>query len=525
MRTGVKRARRNIIGGIMKRCYQHAAVWILLLASIAGCLSDTPTISTFAFEHANVVDVLSGEVLPDQTVIIDGGQIAAVGSSVETGADSVAQVVDASGGFLIPGLWDMHIHLIDPDTPGSLDVVLPMLIANGVTGVRDLGSSSLDAILALREEVREGTRLGPRVVVAGKVLDGAPMVFPPDAIEVRTPEDGRRAVESLASQGVDMIKAYEMLQRDVFIAVVEAAKERRLRVAAHPPLSMDAGEVSDAGVTSFEHLRNIELACSSEADTLLAERIPLLTEAMAQAGAEIKAYGWSAGYGSGALVRGDIHAQQRPRALETLDDNRCAGLLRRLADNGTWQTPTLFLGQRRHRRADKMSSVRATLRYVPEKNRRAWEGAAEQVASASPEEQARVARHSQWYADLVRQMRDAGVGLLAGTDVSVTWMVPGFSLHEELQSLVRAGLTPLEALRAATLNPALYLDEADSLGTIESSRRADLVLLDANPLVDISNTTRIRGVMRNGRYLDRHELDVLLTSAEQAANPEGGREP
>ena len=508
----------------MKQLCQRTTILFVALAFFAGCASSQMPTGTFAFKHVNVVDVTGGKVFPDQTVVINGEQIAAVGPSAQVSIDAVAQVVDASGGFLIPGLWDMHVHLIDPDTPGGLDVVLPMLIANGVTAVRDLGSESLDAILALRREVQEGTRLGPRVVVAGKALDGKPMVFPPDTIEVRTPEDGRRAVEFLAAEGVDMIKAYEMLQRDVVIAIVEAAKERGLRVAAHPPLSMDAGEVSDAGVASFEHLRNIELACSSEAQTLLAERIPVLTEAMAQPDSETKAFDWSAGYGSGALVRADIHTRQRARALESIDDARCDALIRRFANNGTWQSPTLFLGQSNHARADLMSSVRATLRYVPEQNRRTWEGAAAQAAAASTEEKERLAEHSQWFADLVIRMRDSGVGLLAGTDVSVTWMVPGFSLHEEMEALVRAGLSPLEALQAATLNPARYLNETDSLGTVEPDRVADLVLLDANPLVDIANTTRIRGVMRNGHYLDRAALDDLLTGAEEAAKLEGVQE-
>lgn len=495
--------------------------WIAasFLVAVVSCLNAQET-NGVAFVNVSVVDVEEGQLLVDQTVVIADGRITGVGPSAETSADTADQIVDAAGGFLIPGLWDMHLHLIDPDTPGSLDVVLPLLIANGVTGIRDLGSSDLDGILALREQTRDGTRLGPRVVTSGKIIEGRPAVSPPLAIVVTTPEEGRQAVVMLAARGVDEIKAYEMLQPEVFIAIVEAAETHGLGVATHPPLSMHAGEVSDAGVKAFEHLRNIELACSSAADALLAERLPILLEAMAEAPAEVKAFEWSGGYGAGALVRESIHAQQRPRALETHDSARCAALLNRLTNNGTWQVPTLFMAQRRQIRPDRMSSVSATLRYVPENYRRAWEGDSERLDSASPEDKARQSAQGQWYTDLVRLMREAGVGLLAGTDTSNPWMVPGFSLHEELQALVRAGLTPLEALQAATLNPARFLEETNSLGTIESGRVADLVLLDANPLADISNTTRVRGVMRNGRYLDRRELDVLLTNAEQAASRE-----
>lgn len=193
------------------------------------------TLGTFGFEHVNVIDVFTGDVSTNQTVMINGTKISSVGPSAVHTTDAASRVVDEAGGYLIPGFWDMHVHLIDPDTPGGLDVVLPMLVANGITGIRDLGSSSLDSILALKEQIRDGIRLGPRIILAGKMLDGAPMVFPPDSIEVPTPKDAQHVVGSLASRGADIIKAYEMLQPDIFRAIVEAAKEHGLKVVAHPP--------------------------------------------------------------------------------------------------------------------------------------------------------------------------------------------------------------------------------------------------------------------------------------------------
>jgi imidazolonepropionase-like amidohydrolase len=494
---------------------------VVISILLAACQA-SPEDSFFALVNVNVVDVERGQILVDHAIVVRGEEIVSVGAMSDTSIPDSAQVVDGSMRFVIPGLWDMHVHLIDPDTPGDLDVVLPLLTANGVVGVRDTGSSDLDAILALREQIRERERSGPRIVLSGKILDGIPVVFPPDAIAVATPETARETVDELASADVDTIKLYEMLQPDVFAAAVQAANRRGLPIAAHVPLTMLAGDVSDLGIDSFEHLRNIELACSSEADALLAERISLLRDAIdaIDDSDDVRAFDYSAGYGAGALVRKGIHESQRPIALETIDPERCATLLRRLAINETWQVPTLFMNQHQSGfvRADQIESVRATLRYVPEQIVSDWENQAEGLASASIEQQQLGAAQGRWYADLVRQMHDSGVGLLAGTDVSVTWMVPGFSLHEELQALVRAGLTPLESLQTATVNPARFLGEDDSFGRIEVGYVADLVILGANPIEDIANTERIEGVILRGEYLDRAELNKLLESAQVAAN-------
>ena len=497
------------------------ALALLLCAACAPVqrAEPVPKAPSLAFTHVNVVDVESGRVLPEQTVLIAGNRIQSVGPSARVKVPSGAQVVDATGKYMIPGLWDMHLHLVDPDTPGSPDVVLPLLVANGVTGGRDLGAMSLDSILQLRSDVRTGRRIGPRLVVAGKLLDGAPVVFPPDAVLVRTAEEGPQIVDSLAAPGVDVIKPYEMLRRDVFLAVVDQAKRRGLLLAAHVPLSLDAAEVSDAGVHTLEHLRNLELACSSKADSLRAARTALLEEEGARVAPQGGlAFAWSAGYGGGAAFRAKIHRAQRPRARETYDPERCADLLRRFARNGTWQDPTLAIENWEVERPDTSQRVRATLRYVPPRFREAWGEAVDELDKLPPEETAELEMQARWLVRLVGAMREAGVGLLTGMDVSNPYMVPGFSIHEELRSLTRAGLTPAEALRAATLNPARSLEATDSLGTVERGKLADLVLLDANPLQDIGNARKISAVVLNGRFLDRSALDQLLAEAERAAN-------
>jgi imidazolonepropionase-like amidohydrolase len=322
------------------------------------------------------------------------------------------------------------------------------------------------------------------------------------SVVARTPEDGRRIVDALAARGSDFVKAYEMLRRDTFFAIVDQAKKPGLPVAAHVPLTVLAGEASDAGVRSFEHLRNIELACSRDAEALLTERTARL-----EAGAER----------IGLELRTEIHWSQRMRALEMYEADRCTALLKKLAANGTWQVPTLFNGTREARRPDLRNDVRETLRWVPDVQRKDWEAWSERTLTLAPDAATSRKRHADWLVWLVRRMKQEGVGLLAGTDSSTPWTIPGAALHEELRLLVEAGLTPLEALRTATWNAAHYFERTDEVGAVAPGQIADLVLLDADPLVDIRNARRIRAVVAKGRYLDRAALDGLLASAQRVA--------
>lgn len=477
---------------------RRVLVWAVLLTA-PTLYAQEP--NGLAFTTVNVVDVERGEILADQAVVISDNRIVGVGPSGQVSIPSSTRIVDGADKYLVPGFWDMHVHLFDVDTPGATEVTFPLLIANGVTGVRDTGSL-LDLLLYWRNEVTTGRSVGPRIVGTGPMLDGPPVVYSPMSTVLRTPNDARRTVQMLAQRGADFVKAYEMLRPDVFLAVVEESRTLGLPVAAHVPLTLLAGDVSNAGVRSFEHLRNIELACSRDAEALLESRIQLLEEGTDRIGSEL---------------RNEIHWLQRPLALASYDPNRCAALLDRLAQNETYQTVTLFLSTKESRRPDRLDHIRDTLRYTPEIDQVAWKKWSQAVDSYESEHSAARRAHSDWLMRLVRDMRDAGVPLLAGSDVSVPWMVPGFSLHEELAILVEAGLTPAEALRTATITPANFFGASDRFGSVREGRFADLVLLDANPLNDIANTTRIHGVMANGNYYDRSLLDEMLASVAAAA--------
>lgn len=483
----------------MKVCSMRKLAASLALALILSASSAHA--DDVAFNHVTVVDVVEGRLIRDQVVRIAGTRIVEVVPAAGARIPKGTRVVDARGKFLIPGLWDMHTHLLGGIPPGCPEVTFPLTVAHGVTGVREV-AAYLDYVYAWREEVEAGRIVRPRIVATDRLIDGVPPIFPGIATVARTSGDARLMVDIMSRRGADFVKAYENLSRDAFFALVDQAKKNRLPVVAHVPLSVLAGEASDAGVKSFEHLRNIEFACSREADTLLAERIEALDAGAGRDGNEL---------------RSDIHSSQRTRALDTYDPELCTALLRKFTANGTWQTPTLYLNIRKGRRHDLREDVRETLRWVPAPNRADWEEwMTKQVRSMTKlDEAAAIRRFADWQIQLVRRMNEEHVGLLAGTDVGVNWTVPGFSLHDELAAFVEAGLTPLEALRTATLNPARYFEKTGEFGSVAKGLAADLVLLDGDPLADIRNSRRISAVVAKGRYLNRNALDAMLVTVER----------
>jgi imidazolonepropionase-like amidohydrolase len=431
----------------------------------------------------NVIDVTGGTLAADSTVVVAGGRIADVGKSADVHIPHGAHVVDGSGKFLIPGLWDMHVHMVFGDWfPQSREIALPLFVANGVTGVRDVGGE-LDVLQRWRREITQGKLLGPRIVTSGPMLDGPKPRFP-SSVAVVSPEDGRRAVDDLKRRGADFIKVQSLMSRESYFAIADEAKKQGIVFAGHVPDAIRAVEASNAGQKSIEHLTGVFEGCSTIEDELLK--------------------------GPKGLKR----------FLETFDDAKAAALISVLAKNRTWQAPTLvwerggnLLDQR-----DLQHDPRA--RYVPASwTNGTWRRFTEDILKdQSTDDLQTRQRFVAKELEVVRAMHRAGIPFLAGTDTAAgVYVFPGFSLHEELQWLVQAGFTPLEALRCATRNAAEYLGKLSEMGTVEKGKVADLVLLDANPLDDIANTQRIAGVVAAGRYLSRADLDELLRGVEDAA--------
>ena len=451
---------------------------ILALTSVTGAQSPR---APLIIQNVTIIDVTGAPAQLHRTVIVERGRIQEIYETKR--AQKGALVINGTGKFLIPGLWDMHVHTVFGDWfPHGKEIALPLFIANGVTGVRDMGGE-LDVLQQWRREIVAGTLVGPRMVIAGPMLDGPQPRFP-SSVAIATPEDGRRAVDDLKRRGVDFIKLQSLIPRDAVFAIAEEANKQKIPFVGHVPDSVRASEASNSGQKSFEHLIGIFEGSS-----------PLETE----------------------FLKGP---KTETRFLATYDSARASTLFTLLAKNHTWQCPMLVWerGGNLIDQTDFAHDSRA--KYVPAYWKDVtWKRFTDEIEHGFTADDLST-RHRFVLKELevVKTMHDAGIPFLAGTDTAPgVYIFPGFSLHEELQRFVAAGFTPLEALQTATLNPARFLGMNETLGTVEQGKLADLVLLDANPLDDIRNTQKIAAVVVNGRYLSRADLDKLLEGVAAAA--------
>jgi len=417
--------------------------------------------------HVTIVDVKTGSLLGDRDVDVDGGRITAVRPSGSPGAKT-ARVVDGRGKFLIPGLWDCHIHL-----SWTTDSALPLLIALGVTDVRDVGSS-FSQIEGWRAQIEAGDRVGPRILRVGPILNGKEFnryQFAPGSAEA-----ARGAVRLLKWLGVDEIKVHRRMPRDWYEAVLDEAKKHDLKVVGHIPMEIDPAEASNSGQYMIEH-----------AETLF----------------------------EGTFAKG-LTDTQLPGAMRAwLATDKPEALFAIFVRNQTWVDPTVAGYLEVADMFDPKTPPDPLYRYVAHSERKLFESRLK-TQPFSDVELRSLHEHMNLLVDVTRRMHRDGVKLVTGTDAAGPRLV-GFSLQRELVVLVRAGLTPLESLQAATLNPAVAFGRAGELGSIEPGKLADLVLLDANPLEKIENTQKVAGVFAAGRFYDRAAIQGLLRRSEQLA--------
>jgi hypothetical protein len=440
------------------------AALIVLVLAVTATAAQPPATRPIAITGVTVIDPAADASVPGMTVVIREGRIANAGADVSVPRG--ATVIDGRGQFLMPGLWDMHVHV-----SYTRESAFPAFVANGVTAVRDLGGD-LAELDRWRTEIADGSRVGPLIVRAGPMLIGQNPLNSRFQLVIETPEQGRDTVRRLRAAGVEQIKVKPM-SRDAYFAIVAEARALGLPVTGHIPVTVSPKEASDAG-QSVEHV-------STLFDGALRPR----------SGKDFR--------GEVALWRGTDEArelfQRFVRNLTFVDPT--LAILERLSMRGEFGLPDpdwQYTAASARAEADKFFPVRYEATSQP------------RIPNADLREMQAV----------TRMMHDAGVKLLAGTDVSFI-NAPGFSLHDELDLLVAAGLPPAAALRAATSNPAALFPKLET-GSIAPGRRADLVLLDANPLTDIRNARRIRAVVLAGKLFDRPALDRLLAEALELAD-------
>jgi imidazolonepropionase-like amidohydrolase len=482
---------RSNCGGPVKKFLLSTLVFFVLASPLIAQENSTAQKRPLVFTHVTVIDVTGGPVQPDRTVVISDGHIIAIGDSAKTVVPKDSQVVVASGKFLIPGLWDMHVHWY-------IKEYLPLFVANGVTGIRQMWGNADH--YAWRIQIENGSLLGPHMVIASPIIDG-PKPYWPGSIAVASEAEGRRAVVQVKQDGADFVKVYSFLPREAYFAIADEAKKQGIPFAGHVPGAVSAEEASRAGQKTFEHLIGVLPACSTLSGELLRAAQADLVEEMASKKPEF----W------GPHVK-----QLRQAMLDSYSPDKASALFALLKSNGTWQCPTLTLW-RMFAFGDNPAFLNdPRLKYIPRQVKASWDPA--MGGERSPEDFAYTKKEFQKNLDVVAAMQKSGVGILAGTDTLNPYCFPGFSLHDELGFLVQAGLTPMEALQTATLNPARFLGKEKEMGTIEVGKIADLVLLGANPLVRIRNTTKIAAVVFEGKLFQRTSLDVMLSNAVALAS-------
>jgi imidazolonepropionase-like amidohydrolase len=396
-----------------------------------------PVRAAVVIQDVTVIDVATSAARPHVNVVIEGERIASIGATAPRGA----RVVNGRGKFLIPGLWDMHVHLWYRQNQ------LPIFVAFGVTGVQDMGSD-FERVSAWRAAIEKGQAIGPHIVTPGPpVVDRPSDDEKLPVLVARNPVEARKAFDQLWDMDVDFIKILSGLSRDAYFALAEQARHWNMRLEGHIPTSITAWEAIEARQRSLEHMFGIMKSVSTDAEAL------------------------------------DFFQQ-------------CAGL-------GVRISPTLVLWQRMAHLTDDRLKSDPRLNAVPSAIRKTWPDLRDEGSDKT---------QIKSIYRLVGLATRTKVELLAGSDTGDPWTIPGATLHDELEQLVAAGLTPHQALRAATLAPAQFFGWEDSMGSIEKGKLADLVLLNANPLDDIGNTRKIAAVFLRGRYLPRIRLDAILAA-------------
>ena len=471
-----------------------------LLPLVVCCFLGLIPLSARAAQHklliitnVNIVDVRTGEIAKNRAVLIRDGRIDAIGKVALIGRSKGMQVVNASGKYLIPGLWDMHVHSAGGSGPAwDENLIYPLYVASGITGIRDMGGDP--ALLHERKaKIQRGDLVGPEILYVGPFLQTRK--GDATAVQASSPEEGRQAVADLKKQGVDFVKVLSDFPPATYFAIADECRKQGMRLVGHVPDGVNAGEAAAAGQNSIEHLSGIFMASSSREEELRKQLLDAI-----------------------ANRNGPGYSAANRAAENSFDPKKAAALFAVFREKGTWQVPTLVWWRAQTQFADLKLGEQPELRFVPASARKDW-NPEDMLKQISPATLAGFKTMLPRYLETVNVMRHAQVAILAGTDGPDPFVIPGFSLHEELKLLLEAGMTPLEVLQSATLRSAEILGRADS-GSIERKYVADLVLLEKNPLQDIANTSKIAGVVLRGRYFSRQDLDKMLSQVEALAKTE-----
>lgn len=464
---------------------------LLVACAVIGCAwtAQTASAEPTTIDHVTIVEVTDGTRTAEQSISFDGDRITAIGPSPLRGP---GRRIDGTGLFVLPGLWDMHVH---SHRERRWTYHYPLFRAFGITGVRDAGTH-LGSALAHRERVR-GDPLAPRVIWGSPIVDGAPQVNS-FGLSAEDETSARHLVRELHGRGFDFLKVYDRLSPGAYRGLASEARRLGMAIEGHVPLALSPDHVVTSGQRLIDHLTLIAEGCSPRTLSVVHARNaenPRESDSLS------------------ILMTNEVAS-----AMTNFDVRTCMPLFDRLARKRVWQVPT-FVQLETFVSPTSPPDWSARRDYVSPGLQADWESSLKQ---ADPAALANGRKMLHIQLSMLKPMTDAGVPILAGTDSSSeTWVFAGSSLHRELELFVEAGLSPLQAIRTATLNPRIYAGHDAGKPLIRPGDRADLVLFAADPTVDIRSLATIRGVVARGHYHDRASLDALLLDAKRRAKTAG----
>ena len=475
----------------LKKIFPTIVLFQIIACSNEGLFFE----DAYVIENVGIIDPIDGLEL-NMSVVIKENKILDIFKTREIVLSPKNKVHKGTNKFIIPGLWDSHIHFaFEKDLATSMP---NLFLYHGITSLRDTGGE-FDFVNKFKQEAISNPKTKSRVKIAGplidgkfNVYDGSNIYFPKLSIQNIDNNQLERNVRLLIDKKVDFLKAYEMLSPAQFKILSNLAKENNLKLTGHVPLSMSVIEASNLGLNSMEHLRNLELSMTEMSEKLFQERKNLLLNKSSIKGSELRSL---------------IHSKQRMKSINDLDSIKINNVIDALIKNDVWQIPTLILYKNFANKTFKNPDYLQFLNLLPEERKEEWIKKINAIDNVISKD---VVEYTVWSKKMVDFMHDRGISFMSGTDTPIGFLIPGLSLHQEIQELYESGLSELEAIQTATINPAKYFNLENSLGRIKSGFIADLIILDKNPLESISNTKSIHAVIKEGHLMNRSYLDSLM---------------
>jgi len=477
----------NLFSG--KKNVVVAAIAIILFASFTPIPeSSSPTYSILIY-NVNIIDVTNGKISANKAILINNNRIAEISDyATLQSKNKQAQKIDAGGRYAIPGLWDMHVHIEGANLVEDNIALFPVYIAYGVTTVRDAASDLGVQVLAWRDQINKGEIFGPRIYTAGIKLEGINSIWKGD-MEIANEQDLKQKLDSLIGYKVDFIKITEnTLSGELFQKAVIASKKSGFKVTGHVPIDLTINDLANAGFSGIEHASYLVRLGSDEQSTAN----------------EVK---------NGKLSRADANR----RYYENFDQQKAIQGYAELARKNVAICPTL-IGSRQLAYLDVDNHLQDEyLQYLTKRFKANYEWRIQRQAGETKEQIQQRKNNYELIAKQIPLIQNSGMVILAGTDAAAlnSFIYPGLALHQEMEIFQKAGMSPLAILQSATINGAKFMGVSDSLATIAPGKIADIVLLNENPLTNISATKNIYAVIKNGKYYDRSSLDGLLETAKK----------